>query len=143
MAAGSSGQVEIEMVEPKEGLILLAEDNMVNQEVIKMQLSALGYSAMIAADGCEALELWKKHPFVLILTDCNMPEMDGFDLARAIRKAETATGKHIPIIAVTANAMSEELQGCLASGMDDCLTKPVEIENLGRAISKWLSVSTT
>ncbi len=137
---GSLSQTEDETAEKKEDLILLVEDNLVNQEVLNMQLSALGYTAMTAADGREALELWNQHAFDLVLTDCNMPEMDGFELARAIRKAEIATGTHIPIIAVTANAMSEELQNCFDSGMDDCLTKPIEIDNLGRAIDKWLAV---
>lgn len=122
-------------------LILLAEDNFVNQEVISMQLSALGYDAMLADDGREALELWKKHSFDIVLTDCHMPEMDGFELAIAIREAETTTGAHVPIIAVTANAMSEELKRCLDSGMDDCLTKPLEMVDLDLALNKWLSTS--
>lgn len=98
---GSTGQEESEKIETKEGLILLVEDNLVNQEVLNMQLSALGYSAMTASDGREALELWNQHSFDLILTDCNLPKVDGFELARVIRKAETTTGKHVPIIAVT------------------------------------------
>ena len=121
-------------------MILMVEDNEVNQEVINMQLSALGYEAMMAGDGNVALELWKKHDFDLILTDCHMPEMDGFELTIAIRKEELNTGKHIPIIAVTANAMSEELEECYASGMDDCLTKPVEMSDLRVAITKWMPV---
>ena len=124
-------------------MILLVEDNEVNQEVINMQLSALGYDAMIAADGRIALDMWKNNDFDLILTDCHMPEMDGFELTVAIRKEELNTGTHIPIIAVTANAMSEELEECYASGMDDCLTKPVEMNDLGLAITKWMPVHTS
>ena len=124
-------------------MILLVEDNEVNQEVINMQLSALGYDAMIAADGKIALDMWKNNDFDLILTDCHMPEMDGFELTVAIRNEELNTGNHIPIIAVTANAMSEELEECYASGMDDCLTKPVEMNDLGLAIKKWMPVKTS
>lgn len=128
-----------ESVSAKDGLILLAEDNELNREVINMQISTLGYTAMTAADGSEALELWKKHTFALVLTDCHMPVMDGFALAKAIRHEEVTTGGHVPIIAVTANAISEERNRCLASGMDDCLTKPIEMDELDRAIHQWLS----
>ena len=142
VVTASSDQRREERIETKEGLILLVEDNLVNQEVLNMQLSVLGYTAMMANDGREALALWEKHTFDLILTDCNMPEMDGFELATAIRKAETTMGTRVPIVAVTANAMSEELQECLDSGMDDCLTKPIELDNLSQAISKWIAVPT-
>lgn len=122
---------------------MLAEDNELNREVINMQLSTLGYSARVAADGREALELWKNETFDLVLTDCHMPEMDGFELARAIRKKEAVTtGSHVPIIAVTANTISEEQDRCLESGMDDCLTKPVDMDELDHVISKWLSATT-
>jgi len=129
---------DVIMPDKEEALILFAEDNIVNQEVISMQLSALGYRAMLADDGREALELLKKHHFDLVLTDCHMPEMDGFELARTIRKEEVLTGAHIPIIAVTANAMSEELKRCIDCGMDGYLTKPLEMNELDRAIQKWL-----
>ena len=131
------------MLEEKEVLILLVEDNEVNQQVFDMQLSALGYSIAIADDGRKALELWQQQSFDLILTDCYMPEMDGFELARSVRKLESTTGTHIPIIAVTANAMSEEQEKCFDSGMNDCLIKPIEIDDLDRAMTKWLSVSSS
>ncbi|MDT8452056.1 MAG: PAS domain S-box protein [Gammaproteobacteria bacterium] len=121
-------------------MILVVEDNEINQQVITMQLSALGYEVMLAADGLEALKLWKTRPFDLVLTDCHMPEMDGFELTKHIRQLETATGSHTPIVAITANAMSEDRDKCLDSGMDDCLTKPIEMENLDRAIHKWLFI---
>lgn len=121
-------------------LILLAEDNEVNREVINLQLSTMGYTAMTACDGKEALDLWTQHKFALVLTDCHMPEMDGFELSENIRQAETATGAHVPIIAVTANAMQEELQHCLDSGMDGCITKPVELDVLGKELNKWIKL---
>lgn len=132
---------EIDAAEARTGLmILVVEDTEINQQVITMQLSALGYEVMLAADGREALKLWKTRPFDLVLTDCHMPEMDGFELTKHIRQLETATGSHTPIVAITANAMSEDRDKCLDSGMDDCLTKPLEMENLDRAIQKWLIV---
>ncbi|MDA3870697.1 MAG: response regulator, partial [Gammaproteobacteria bacterium] len=122
------------------GLILVVEDNEINQQVITMQLSALGYEVMLAANGREALKLWQIHPFDLVLTDCHMPEMDGFEMAKQIRQAEITTGSRIPVVALTANAMSEDRNRCIDSGMDDCLTKPIEMDDLGRAIQKWLSI---
>lgn len=137
----SPTQENSETTDGKDTLILLAEDNELNREVINMQLSTLGYTAKVAADGSEALILWKEQTFGLVLTDCHMPEMDGFELARAIRKEEANSGGHIPIVAITANTMAEERDRCIDSGMDDCLTKPVELDDLDRVICKWLSVS--
>ena len=130
----------MDAIEKKDGLILLAEDNELNREVINMQLSTLGYSVVAAADGKEALDLWKEGGFDLILTDCHMPHMDGFELARTIRQQELSANSHIPIIAVTANTVSEERDRCIDSGMDDCLTKPIDMDGLNEAVHKWLSV---
>jgi len=136
----SSPQAEAGAVAARTGLILVVEDNEINQQVITMQLAALGYEVMLAADGRKALKLWKTHAFDLVLTDCHMPVMDGFEMAKQIRQAETATGSRIPVVALTANAMSEDRDRCIDSGMDDCLTKPIEMDDLGRAIQKWLSL---
>lgn len=137
----ASMQDDAESVDRKDGLILLVEDNELNREVINMQLSTLGYSSVVAADGREALELWKNKTFDLVLTDCHMPEMDGFELTQAIRKEELDVGDHVPIVAVTANTISEERDRCMDSGMDDVLTKPVDMEDLDRVINKWLSAT--
>ena len=102
-------------------LILLAEDNETNQIVMTMQLSNLGYTTMLAADGSEAIALWKRHSFAMILTDCSMPAVDGFKLASTIRKAEQLSGEHTPIIAITANAVANNRIQCIESGMDDCI----------------------
>ena len=131
----------MDAIEKKDGLILLAEDNELNREVINMQLSTLGYSVVAAADGKEALDLWKEGGFDLILTDCHMPHMDGFELARTKKSGRpNCPASHIPIIAVTANTVSEERDRCIDSGMDDCLTKPIDMDGLNEAVHKWLSV---
>ena len=120
-------------------LVLLVEDNETNQLVMSMQISTLGYTAIITSDGHEALELWERHSFALVLTDCSMPEMDGFELASAIRQAESSTGIHTPIVAVTANADNSEITRCLNCGMDDCIFKPVDLDALRSVLEQWLS----
>ena len=118
-------------------LILLAEDNETNRDVLYQQLKLLGYSAELAEDGRVALEKWRSGQFALLLTDCHMPQMDGFALTAAIRAAE-GPGQHLPIIAVTANVMQGEVQRCLNSGMDDYLSKPLRLQELAAMLAKWL-----
>jgi signal transduction histidine kinase/CheY-like chemotaxis protein/HPt (histidine-containing phosphotransfer) domain-containing protein len=118
-------------------LILLAEDNETNREVMQEQLNLLGYKCEVAEDGVVALKMWRSGRYALLLTDCNMPNMDGFDLTRAIRHAEPE-GTHLPIIAVTANAMQGEAQRCHEHGMDDYLSKPLRLNELGPMLAKWL-----
>jgi CheY-like chemotaxis protein len=101
-------------------LILLAEDNETNRDVLREQIRLLGYAAEVAEDGVSALEKWRTGRFALLLTDCHMPLMDGFELTAFIRQEE-GPGIHKPIIAVTANAMEGEAQRCLDGGMDDYL----------------------
>lgn len=120
-------------------LILLAEDNETNQIVMTMQLSNLGYTTMLAADGSEAIALWKRHSFAMILTDCSMPAVDGFELASTIRKAEQSSGEHTPIIAITANAVANNKIQCMESGMDDCIFKPVDTNTIKSVLKKWLA----
>jgi PAS domain S-box-containing protein len=118
-------------------LILLAEDNETNRDVLREQLRLLGYCADTAEDGQVALEKWRSGLYALLLTDCNMPYMDGFALTRAIRTDELP-GKHLPIIAITANAMQGEVQRCLDAGMDDYLSKPLRMDELAPMLEKWL-----
>ncbi len=118
-------------------LILLAEDNATNRDVLREQLRLLGYSADLAEDGLVALDKWRSGRYALLLTDCHMPRMDGFSLTAAIRAAE-APGQHLPIIAITANAMQGEAQRCLAAGMDDYLSKPLRLQDLEPVLAKWL-----
>ncbi|MFZ4623088.1 MAG: PAS domain S-box protein, partial [Rhodoferax sp.] len=118
-------------------LVLLAEDNETNRDVLQQQLTLLGYAAEVAEDGREALEKWQSGRFALLLTDCHMPQMDGFALTAAIRQAEGA-GVRLPIIAVTASAMQGEVQRCLDAGMDDYLAKPLRLQELAPMLAKWL-----
>jgi PAS domain S-box-containing protein len=118
-------------------LILLAEDNETNRDVIQEQLRLLGYASETAEDGVAALEMWRTGRFALLLTDCHMPHMDGFELTEAIRKAESV-GTRFPIVAITANAMQGEAQRCRAQGMDDYLSKPLRTQELAPMLVKWL-----
>jgi two-component system sensor histidine kinase/response regulator len=115
--------------------VLVAEDNLVNQKVITRQLERWGVRYRLAANGHQVLEWLEKEPFDLILMDCQMPEMDGFEATRRIR-AQEATA-HIPIIALTANAMPEDREACLQAGMDDYLPKPFKPEALRAMLERW------
>ncbi len=129
-------------------LILVAEDNEINQKVLQQQLMLLGRMADIADNGREALELWQKGGYGLLLTDLHMPEMDGYELTAAIRAVEKAGASEmdkprLPIIAITANALKGEADRCRAIGMDDYLSKPVQLINLKAKITKWLPAVTS
>ncbi|SCX60365.1 PAS domain S-box protein [Nitrosospira sp. Nsp1] len=129
--------------ELKEGrLILVAEDNEINQKVIRQQLTLLGYATDIARDGREALKRWESGNYALLLTDLHMPEMDGYQLTSAIRLAEQGKIRK-PIIAFTANALKGEAEHCRAVGMDDYLSKPVQLAHLKAIVQKWLPPATT
>jgi len=114
--------------------ILLAEDNAVNQFLAVRLLEKRGHAVVVAETGKAALEALEKQTFDLVLMDVQMPEMDGFEATAAIRELEKKSGKHIPIIAMTANAMAGDKQRCLASGMDAYLTKPLNVGDLFAAI---------
>lgn len=120
-------------------LILVAEDNETNLEVIQEQLRILGYASEAAEDGRVALEKWRngRGRYSLLFTDCHMPNLDGFGLTAAIRQEE-AEGERLRIIAVTGNAMQGEAQRCLVNGMDDYLAKPLRLSDLGNKLAKWL-----
>ncbi|MBI4990308.1 MAG: PAS domain S-box protein [Rhodocyclales bacterium] len=118
-------------------LILIAEDDDINQKVILQQLGLLGYAAEVASNGAEALRLWREGSYALLLTDLHMPEMDGYTLAGTIRKEEIGH-RRIPILALTANALRGEANRARAAGMDEYLTKPVQLHLLRAALEKWL-----
>ena len=118
-------------------LILVAEDNEINQRVIREQLGLLGYVTDIAKTGREALERSQSGQYALLLTDLHMPEMDGYDLTLQIRLTEAGRAR-MPIIALTANALKGEAERCLAVGMDDYLSKPAPLAALSAALEKWL-----
>ncbi|MBU0751475.1 MAG: PAS domain S-box protein [Gammaproteobacteria bacterium] len=129
------------------GRILVAEDNETNQELIARQLAQLGYAADIVGDGRQALARLEQESYALLLTDCHMPEMDGYALARAVREQErrrVATGDAtpadgLPIIAFTANVLARDVQRCHDAGMNDVIGKPTVLGDLARAIGRWVS----
>ncbi|TKB81323.1 MAG: response regulator [Nitrospira sp.] len=121
-----------------QGSILLAEDNAVNQEVTLGMLEVLGCTATAVENGRRAIELLASQPFSVILMDCQMPEMDGFEATRAIRLQEQDSGRRIPIVALTAHALQGDRELCLAAGMDDYLSKPFTIEQLKTVLYRWL-----
>jgi CheY-like chemotaxis protein/HPt (histidine-containing phosphotransfer) domain-containing protein len=117
-------------------LILVAEDNETNQKVFAHQIRTLGYCCEIVENGRIALERWRQGQYALLLTDCHMPEMDGYQLAQAIRKEET--NGRMPIIAITADALKGTKERCLAAGMDDYLPKPIQLNGLQQKLKSWL-----
>ena len=119
-------------------LILIAEDNVTNQDVIRRQLKLLGYAAAIFDDGRQAFNAWRANPYAILLTDCHMPEMDGYQLAAAIREDEKGGKSRFPIIAITANAMLGETGRCFEAGMDDYLSKPLDMGKLKNILRKWM-----
>ena len=116
--------------------ILVAEDNPVNRKLILRVLEKLGYEAVLAGNGREALERLQAEAFDAVLMDCMMPEMDGYEATRAIRRLEGPEGR-VPIIALTANAMAGDAEKCRVAGMDDYLSKPVRMEALAEALERW------
>ncbi len=123
-------------------LVLFVDDHPVNRLLISKQLAKLGYAAESAKDGAEALEKWRSGRFAALITDCNMPVMDGYELARTIRKLEAEQRvDRIPIIACTANALRDEADTCLAAGMDDYLAKPVQLNEIAEKLERWLPKS--
>ena len=110
--------------------ILIAEDNPINQKLAVRLLQKQGYTSAVANNGREAVEAWARQPFDAILMDMMMPEMDGLEATMAIREREKTTGTHIPIIAITANAMVGDREKCLAAGMDEYISKPVDVTKL-------------
>lgn len=120
------------------GRVLLAEDNHVNQEVAMAMLQNMGLSVEVASDGEIALDLFREQDFDLILMDCQMPEMDGYQATQQIRILEKEGSGRVPIIALTANAIAGDKQRCLEVGMDDYLAKPFTQEQLHSVLQRWL-----
>jgi len=118
--------------------ILIAEDNPINQKVIKKIMAKLGLQAAIAGNGLEVLEALEEKSYDLILMDMQMPEMDGLQATREVRKLDSSALPQQPIIiALTANAMESEKRDCFKAGMDDFLAKPVRWELLAQTLEKW------
>ena len=120
--------------------ILLVEDNLVNQKVALTFLKKLGYSADVTSNGVEAIEALKTNEYALVFMDCQMPKMDGYEATRKIRNYESrGFNPHIPIIALTANAMKGDRDKCINAGMNDYLSKPLNPDKLSNKLKKWLS----
>jgi two-component system, sensor histidine kinase and response regulator len=122
---------------PNEFLILVVEDNKTNQELLMQQLNMLGYTADVADNGLEALKKIKQTDYKLILTDISMPLIDGYKLTEQIRNHEQGTTQHKIIIAITANALIGEKEKCIQFGMDDYLSKPLNIQDLKILLEKY------
>ncbi|MEN3335651.1 MAG: hypothetical protein V7641_5016 [Blastocatellia bacterium] len=125
------------------GHVLLAEDNAINQRLAVHLLEKQGYTVVVAVNGKQALAALEKERFDLVLMDVQMPEMNGFDATALIRQRERTTGAHVPVIAMTAHAMKGDRERCLEAGMDEYISKPLQVNELLRVIQGLLPVSTT
>lgn len=119
--------------------VLLVEDNMVNRKLAVLILERIGCQVDIAVNGSEGVEKFRSGTYQAIFMDCQMPVMDGYAATRAIRQLE-AGASHVPIIAVTANAMKGDKEKCLECGMDDYISKPIRPTDLQGAVSRWCNV---
>ncbi len=119
--------------------MLVAEDNLTNQKVVSGMLTALGYRTEVVPDGAKAVEALSNGKYAAVLMDVQMPEMDGYEATKEIRRRELGTGRHVPIIAMTANALERDREKALSAGMDDYLPKPVKREQLGEVLKRWVS----
>ncbi|MDH5330410.1 MAG: response regulator [Aquincola sp.] len=126
---------------PLRGSVLLVEDNPINQGVARAMLLKLGLNITVANHGREALDLVRGQAFDLVLMDCQMPVMDGFDATGAIRRLPSGCGPRVPIVALTANNMQGDETRCLRAGMDDFLAKPYSLAQLSATVRRWLPAS--
>ena len=129
---------EPDKAERKRWRLLLVEDNEINQIVTRGMLDKLGYQVKTVSDGRTALTLLERESFDLILMDCMMPDVDGFETTRMIRTREEGSERHVTIVAMTANTTEGAEARCLAAGMDDYMAKPVHLEDLEAILSHWL-----
>jgi CheY-like chemotaxis protein len=123
-------------------LVLLVEDNPANQLTAMRMLEKMGHAVHVVSNGLQAVKslAYSGGRYDLVFMDCQMPEMDGFTATREIRKAEIISGRHIPVIAMTANAMSGDREACIAAGMDDYIPKPISRGAISEALVRWLPV---
>ncbi|SAL58299.1 two component regulatory system sensor kinase [Caballeronia arvi] len=118
-------------------LVLVAEDHPVNQELIRHQLSLLGFACDVVHDGAEALTALSYTRYGFLITDCHMPNVTGYELARRIRAGEAGTSRRLPILGITASTAPDELHRCREAGMDDCLVKPTRLATLREHLNRW------
>lgn len=120
-------------------IVLVVDDHPVNRLVMRRQLVTLGYSVEEVDSGAAALERWNSGKFALVVTDCHMPGMSGYELSRRIRDAEAAAGmRRTPIIACSADALAGAAGKCMDAGMDDYISKPIELRLLAEMVSRWM-----
>jgi two-component system sensor histidine kinase/response regulator len=115
--------------------VLVAEDNVVNQKLARAMLARLGHDCVLASDGREAIAEWGAGGYDVIFMDVQMPDLDGFDATREIRRLEAGSGSRVPIVAMTAHAMPGDRERCLVAGMDDYVTKPISLTEIARVLS--------
>jgi CheY-like chemotaxis protein len=127
---------------PPDLRVLVVDDNVVNQKVARVLLERMGCRTESVGDGREAVGRAAGGEFDLVFMDVQMPGMDGYEATAAIRAREAETGRHVPIVAMTAHAMRGDREKCLAAGMDDYVTKPIEVRALAAAVSRWSSART-
>jgi CheY-like chemotaxis protein len=127
------------------GRVLVAEDNIVNQKVAVRMIEKCGYRVDVAANGIEAINTLQLMPYDVVFLDCQMPEMDGYEAAREIRRLEALDPdrRRLPIIAMTANALTGDDEKCFAAGMDDYLSKPVKPQQVKAILEKWMEEKVT
>ncbi|MCX2749789.1 response regulator [Arthrobacter sp. MI7-26] len=136
-APSVSPAVPVTISQPSRGLILIVEDNEVNQLVARSMVAKLGYEADVVADGSAAVAATGATKYAAVLMDCHMPVMDGFEATKAIRERQN-DHRRLPVIAMTAGALDEDRDRCLAAGMDDYLTKPVDMDKLNQVLARWI-----
>ncbi len=125
-----------------ESLILFAEDHHTNRKLLSLHLQKMGFALESVSNGQEALDAWRSGRFALVLTDCHMPVLDGFELAAAIREAERGTCHRTPIVALTADAHETDKARACEAGIDEFLTKPIEMQQLRERLTHWLAHGT-
>jgi two-component system capsular synthesis sensor histidine kinase RcsC len=121
--------------DPARPSILVAEDNEISRELLRLQLDRLGCDVVVARDGAEAAAAWRAGSFAMLFTDLQMPALDGYGLARLIRAEEGAVA--LPIVALTADAAGAEIELCGAAGMNECVVKPVSLTVLRGVLDRW------
>jgi CheY-like chemotaxis protein len=118
--------------------VLLVEDNLVNQKVASKLIEKLGFAVDVAPDGRKALEATERNDYGLILMDCQMPVMDGYEATVEIRRREADGRRRVPIVALTAHALESNKERCLGIGMDDFVTKPITADRMRSVLDSWL-----
>ncbi len=120
--------------------LLVVEDNLVNQQVARGRLERMGFDVHVAENGAAALEMLNREHYDLIFMDCQMPVLDGYQATRRIREMEQrGRSRRIPIVAMTAHAMSGDRDQCIRAGMDDYVSKPFNTEELQSILERWLN----